>query len=66
VRPAPDRDRALLGLAVLLMLGGVVLLFADVASGAVTIPLITVGIALVVVAQRDIRHRREGRTPRGT
>lgn len=62
----PNRDRALLGVAVLLMLGGVALLLADVASGAVTIPLMTVGIALVVIAQRDIRNRRDGRTARST
>lgn len=48
------------------MLGGVVLLFADLAGGGVTIPLTTVGIALVVIAQRDARRRQRGRTPRGT
>jgi hypothetical protein len=53
----PVADRVLLGVAVLLMLGGAALLIADVVSSGVTIPLITVGIALVVIAQMDIRRR---------
>ena len=60
----PVADRVLLGLAVLLMLGGAALLIADVVSSGVTIPLITVGIALVVIAQMDIR-RRGSHTARG-
>ena len=62
---ASTRDRALLAAAVVLMVGGVVLLLADVASGAVTIPLMTVGIALVVIAEIDAHHRRGGGIPRG-
>jgi hypothetical protein len=46
------------------MIGGVVLLLADVAGGGVTIPLMTVGIALVVIAEMDAR-RQHGGSPRG-
>ena len=62
---APTRDRALLAVAVALMVGGVVLLLADVASGGVTIPLMTVGIALVVIAEIDAHRKHGGGSPRG-
>jgi hypothetical protein len=60
----PVADRVLLGIAVVLMLGGAALLIADVVTSGVTIPLVTVGIALVVMAQVDI-HRRGSHTTRG-
>jgi hypothetical protein len=47
------------------MIGGVVLLLADVAGGGVTVPLMTVGIALVVIAEMDARRQRGGDSPRG-
>jgi hypothetical protein len=56
MKVASTRDRALLAVAVVLMVGGVVLLLADVVGGGVTIPLMTVGIALVVIAEMDA-HR---------
>ena len=65
MKVASTRDRVLLAVAVVLMVGGVVLLLADVAGGGVTIPLMTVGIALVVIAEVDARHRRGGGSPRG-
>jgi hypothetical protein len=64
MKVASTRDRALLAVAVVLMIGGVVLLLADVAGGGVTIPLMTVGIALVVIAEMDAR-RQHGGSPRG-
>jgi hypothetical protein len=64
VRVAAFRDRVLLAIAVVLMLGGVVLLLAGVASGGITIPLMTVGIALVVIAEMDA-HRLGGGAPKG-
>jgi hypothetical protein len=65
MKVASTRDRALLAVAVVLMIGGVVLLLADVAGGGVTIPLMTVGIALVVIAEMDARRQRGGGSPRG-
>jgi hypothetical protein len=65
MKVASTRDRALLAVAVALMIGGVVLLLADVAGGGVTIPLMTVGIALVVIAEMDARRQRGGDSPRG-
>jgi len=65
MKVASTRDRALLAVAVVLMIGGVVLLLADLASGAVTIPLMTVGIALVVIAEMDVHSQHGGRSPRG-
>jgi hypothetical protein len=59
------RDRVLLVVAVVLMVGGVVLLLADAASGGVTIPLMTVGIALVVIAEMDAHRQHGGHGPRG-
>jgi hypothetical protein len=57
MKVASTRDRTLLAVAIVLMVGGVVLLLAGVASGGVTIPLMTVGIALVVIAEMDARRR---------
>ena len=65
MKVASTCDRVLLAVAVVLMVGGVVLLLADVASGAVTIPLMTVGIALVVIAEMDAHRRHGGGNPRG-
>jgi hypothetical protein len=65
MKVASTRDRALLVVAVVLMVGGVVLLLADVASGGVTIPLMTVGIALVVIAKMDAHRHHGGDSPRG-
>jgi hypothetical protein len=65
MKVASTRDRVLLAVAVVLMLGGVVLLLADAASGAVTIPLMTVGIALVVIAETDAHRKHGGGSPRG-
>jgi hypothetical protein len=62
---ASTRDHVLLAVAVVLMLGGVVLLLANTASGGVTIALMTVGIALVVVAERDAHRPHGGGSPRG-
>jgi hypothetical protein len=47
------------------MVGGVVLLLADGAGGGVTIPLMTVGIALVVIAKMDAHRQHGGDSPRG-
>jgi hypothetical protein len=65
MKVASSRDRLLLAVAVVLMVGGVVLLLADVASGGVTIPLMTIGIALVVVAEIDAHRHQGGGSPRG-
>jgi hypothetical protein len=47
----PSRDTLLLALALLLMLGGAVVLVADVVHPAISIPAITAGIALTVLIQ---------------
>lgn len=65
MKVASTRDRALLVVAVVLMVGGVVLLLANAASGGLTIPLMTVGIALVVIAKMDAHHQHGGGSPRG-
>jgi hypothetical protein len=49
--------RSLVIVAVVLMLGGAALMLADLVSAGIAIPLIAVGIALSVVAQR--RRRRQ-------
>jgi membrane-bound ClpP family serine protease len=53
----PPRDLALLGVAVVLMLGGAVTLVAEWIVPGIAIPAITVGIALVVIGQVDLYHR---------
>lgn len=65
MKVASTRDRLFLAVAVVFMVGGVVLLLADAASGAVTIPLMTVGIALVVIAEMDAHRRHGGGSPGG-
>jgi hypothetical protein len=52
----PRKDLALLALAVALMVGGAVTLVGGWVNAGMTIPVIAVGIALVVIAQRDIRQ----------
>jgi hypothetical protein len=52
----PTRDLALLVAAVVLMLGGAVTLVGGWVAAGIAIPLITVGIVLVVIAQRDVRR----------
>jgi hypothetical protein len=52
----PPRDLALLAVAVILMLGGAVTMVGGWVAAGIAIPLITVGIALVVVEQRDVHH----------
>jgi hypothetical protein len=65
MKVASTRDRVLLAVAVVLMVGGVVLLLADAASGGVTIPLMTAGIAFVVIAKMDAHRQHGGGSPRG-
>jgi len=50
-------DLALVVVAVLLMLGGAVLLVAEVGSAGIWIPVIAIGIALTVVARRKDRRK---------
>ena len=56
----PRRDLVLLAVAVVLMLGGAVMLVGGWLAGSVAIPLVAVGVALVVVAQDDM-HRRHAK-----
>ena len=51
-------DLALLGIAVVLMLGGAVLLVAAVGSAGIWIPVIAIGIALTVIVRRKGPRRR--------
>jgi len=53
-------DLALLSVAVLLMLGGAVLLVADVGSAGISISVIAVGIALTMIVQRKGPRRGTG------
>jgi hypothetical protein len=59
----PLIDLALLVAAVVLMVGGAVVLVGDWVSAGIAIPAITAEIALVVIGKTDAR-RREHRTPR--
>lgn len=59
----PPRDLALLATAVVLMLGGAVTLVGGWITAGIAIPAITVGIALVVIAQRDVHHRQARHIP---
>lgn len=52
----PSNEFLLLVVAVVLMLGGAALMLTDLVSPGIAIPLIAVGIALSVVAQR-VRRR---------
>jgi len=56
----PRRDLVLLAVAVVLMLGGAVMLVGGWLAGSVAIPLVAVGVALVVVAQHDM-HRQHAK-----
>jgi hypothetical protein len=52
----PTTQLLLLVVAVVLMLGGAVLMLANLISPGMAIPLITVGIALSLVAHRRRQH----------
>jgi hypothetical protein len=58
----PLIDLAFLAAAVVLMVGGAVVLVGDWVSAGIAIPAIAIGIALVVIGETDAR-RREHRTP---
>jgi hypothetical protein len=59
----PRRDLALLAIAVALMLAGAVTLVVGWLGAAVAIALITIGIALVVVARSDVQHHHARHAP---
>jgi len=61
----PPRDFALLTVAIVLMVGGAVTLVGGWIAAAIAVPLITVGIALVVIAQGDV-HRQHAKHIPGT
>jgi hypothetical protein len=65
LRNTPPRDLTLLAIAVLLMLGGAVTLIAGWLAAGIGIPLIAIGIALVVIAQGDVRHQHARDVPAG-
>ena len=54
----PRRDLALLAIAVVLMLVGAVMLVGGWVATGIAIPAIAVGVALVVIAQRDVRRHK--------
>jgi hypothetical protein len=58
-------DLALLAVAVVLMLGGAVALVAGWITAGIAIPLITVGVALVVIGPDNV-HRHHGNRSPGT
>jgi len=60
----PPRDLALLTVAVVLMLGGAMTLVAEWLERGIAIPLITAGLALVVIAQRDLHRQHARHVPR--
>lgn len=59
----PRRDVALLAVAVVLMLGGAVTLIGGWIAAGIAIPLITVGIALVVIELGDVRRQHAKHIP---
>lgn len=61
----PPRDLALLAVAVVLMLGGAVTLVGGWITAAIAIPVVTVGIALVVIERGDA-HRHKAKHIPGT
>ena len=61
----PSRDLALLAIAVVLMLGGAMTLVGGWMAAGIAIPVITVGIALVVIERGDV-HRRHAKDIPGT
>lgn len=56
----PPRDQALLAVAIVFMLGGAITLIGGWLTAGIAIPLIAIGIALVLIAQRDV-HRQHAR-----
>jgi hypothetical protein len=64
VKETPPRDLALLAVAVILMLGGAATLVGGSIAPGIAIPLITIGIALVVIARGDVRHQHVKHVPR--
>ena len=61
----PPRDLALLAVALVLMLGGAVMLVGGWMAAGIAIPLIAVGIVLVVIARADV-HRQHAKHIPGT
>jgi hypothetical protein len=59
----PPRDVALLAIAVVLLLGGAVTLVGGWMAAGIAIPLIAIGIALVVIAQRDVHRQHATHAP---
>ena len=57
-RLSEGADCALVGTAIVLMLGGAILMLAEVVSAAIAIPIVAIGVALVAIEQVD---RRRGR-----
>jgi hypothetical protein len=57
LKNTPPRDLTLLAIAVLLMVGGAVTLVAGWLAAGIAIPLIAIGIGVLVIAQRDVRHQ---------
>lgn len=64
LKETPPRDLAVLAVAVLLMLGGAAMLVGGSIASGIAIPLITIGIALVVIERRDVRHQHVKHVPR--
>ena len=62
-KETPARDLALLTIAVVLMLGGAVTLVGGWLATGIAIPLIAIGVALVVIARRDVHHRHAEHVP---
>ena len=56
----PSKHTALLTVAVVLMLGGAIVLVAGWVPAGIAVAAIAVGIALVVIEQGDARRRRAG------
>lgn len=59
----PPTDLGLLAVAVVLLLGGAVALVGGWLAAGIAIPVITVGIALVVIEQSDVYGARPRRLP---
>jgi hypothetical protein len=65
LRETRPRDLALLVVAIVLMLGGAVTLVGGWIAAGIAIPLITIGIALVVIERGDV-HRQHAKGIPGT
>jgi uncharacterized protein DUF3995 len=63
LKETPQRDMALLAIAVVLMLGGALTLVGGWLAAGIAIPLIAIGTALVVIAWRDVQHQHAGHVP---